>query len=236
MATPWPFCVALSPTTQPVSLVVHWHMRLYCCALSFQNLVSGDLASSRADRVSTLKMNIKVPLLIPLFLEHLESGPGPRLGHVCWLGARAAITILGAEGWKTNTVGHCCSSIVDNSGKNNCQDFSGTFAARLYNSCKHAHTPGQRMWLSPGPGLDSKCSETVEVRCSCLELKLNTLSAWDSHWWNKIKKSYRECSNITRACQLPYKMAKGSLGRQEKSAPWESFTHIAWLTMICLNH
>ena len=80
-------------------------------------------------------------------------------------------TSLGAEGWKILTVGHCFSSISDNSRKNNGQAFLGTFAPRLYNFYTHAHAPGQHMWQSPGPEPDSKCSKTVEVGCSCQELK-----------------------------------------------------------------
>ena len=42
---------------------------------------------------------------------------------------------------------------------------------RVYNRYDHAHAPGPHVWPSPGPGPDSKCFKTVEVRCSCLELK-----------------------------------------------------------------
>ena len=50
----------------------------------------------------------------------------------------------------------------------------GTFAIlapRLYNRYNHAHVPGPHMLQSPGPGPCSKCSKTVEVRCSYSELK-----------------------------------------------------------------
>ena len=39
-------------------------------------------------------------------------------------------------------------------------------APRLYNRYNHAHVPGPHMLQSPGPGPCSKCSKTVEVRCS----------------------------------------------------------------------
>ena len=35
----------------------------------------------------------------------------------------------------------------------------------------HAQGPGQHMWLSQGPWPDSKCSKTVEVRCSYSKFK-----------------------------------------------------------------
>ena len=34
-----------------------------------------------------------------------------------------------------------------------------------------ASAPGQHMWPNPGPWPNSKCSKTVEVGCSCSELK-----------------------------------------------------------------
>ena len=55
------------------------------------------------------------------------------------------------------------------------------------------------MWLSPGPGPDSKCSQTVEVGCSCSELKpCQREIATDEI---QEKKNYRERtgSNSTRA-------------------------------------
>ena len=49
--------------------------------------------------------------------------------------------------------------------------FCGYCSEALYNSYDHAHTPGQHMWPNPGPWPNSKCSKTVEVGCSCSELK-----------------------------------------------------------------
>ena len=65
---------------------------------------------------------------------------------------------FGGEGWKILSVGHCFSSIFKNSRKNNGQAFSVTFAQRP-------------TWMSPGPGPHFKRSKTVEIRCSCYELK-----------------------------------------------------------------
>ena len=77
----------------------------------------------------------------------------------------------------------------------------GTFAIlaqRLYNCYNHAHVPGQHMWQSPDPRQGSKCSKTVEVRCSYSELK----SCQREIATDKIqeKKNYWECSNIKSAC------------------------------------
>ena len=52
------------------------------------------------------------------------------------------ITSQRGEGWKTLRMGHCFSSIFDNSRKSNGQAFADTFAPRLYNSYNHAHVPG----------------------------------------------------------------------------------------------
>ena len=68
------------------------------------------------------------------------------------------------EGWKTLTVGHCLKHFRQFKEKHWPCTFA-ILAPRLYNSYNHAHVPGQHMWPSPGPGPDSKCSKTVEVRC-----------------------------------------------------------------------
>ena len=55
-AVPQPFCVALSPS-------VHWDTRfLYCCALNIFLLLGFRQWRSRADKVLTLDMNIRLPL------------------------------------------------------------------------------------------------------------------------------------------------------------------------------
>ena len=85
-----------------------------------------------------------------------------------------------------------------------------TFALRIYNSYNHAHAPGSSpsLWPSPGPWPDSKCSKTVEVRCSWSELKpCQREIATDEY------KSAR-VSALTGS--VPCKMAKG---RQKVSAP-----------------
>ena len=44
--------------------------------------------------------------------------------------------------------------------------FQADLLRRLYNSYNRAHAPGRpgpHMWLSPGPGPDSKCFKTAEV-------------------------------------------------------------------------
>ena len=81
------------------------------------------------------------------------------------------LNISGGEGWKPLSVGHCFSSIFDNSRKKYCQAFSVTFALRLYNSYNHNHASGQHIWNSTSPRPESKCSKTVEVGCSCQVLK-----------------------------------------------------------------
>ena len=54
------------------------------------------------------------------------------------------------------------------------------------------------MWPSLGPWPDSNCSKTVEVRCSCQELKqCQREIATDEI---QERKNYRECSNIKSAC------------------------------------
>ena len=66
-------------------------------------------------------------------------------------------------------------SIFDTSRKHNGQAFSSNCAPRLCNRCNHSQSPGQHMWQSQcqGPWPYSKSSKTVtvEVRCSCWELK-----------------------------------------------------------------
>ena len=55
-AGPWPFCVSLSPS-------VPWHARfLFRCALYIFLLLGFRQWRSRADRVFTLNMNIRLPL------------------------------------------------------------------------------------------------------------------------------------------------------------------------------
>ena len=93
------------------------------------------------------------------------------------------------------------------------------------------------MWQSPAPGLTSKWSKTVEVGCSCQELKpsqcviptdqiqeegkiiesswmfmsrVKILSVCDPHWPNsRRRKTYREpvCSNIKGLCQCTARLS-----------------------------
>ena len=86
---------------------------------------------------------------------------------------------LGHEGQKTLWVGHCYSTIFNNSRKNIGQAISVPFAPRLYNSYYHAYAPGPHMG---------------RVRFLCQKVK--TLSAQDPR-----KKNYRERSKIKRVCQ-----------------------------------
>ena len=50
------------------------------------------------------------------------------------------------------------------------------------------HVPGQQMWLSVGPWLESKCSKTVEMD---VHVKSQTLSARDRHWQSLREKTKR---------------------------------------------
>ena len=77
------------------------------------------------------------------------------------------------------------------------------------------------MWLSQGPGPNSKCSKTVEVR----------LSARDHHWRNPRKKI------IERAAQCHAKEGRpGRLGLQRISAPNWNQTQVIGLSATCLYH
>ena len=117
-ATTRPFCVALSPS-------VDWHVRpLHCSAVSFillsclcalyncffLNFVSGNLAlagfySCYEHPTSTV-------------LEHLESGPGPWLGHMCRPGAWVDDSDCRALEQKSQKVlGHYFPWIVENNWK-----------------------------------------------------------------------------------------------------------------------
>ena len=117
------------------------------------------------------------------------------------IGRRSRSTWIQSGGWmlKDSERGaalyHCLFSIFNNSRKNNGHAFSGTFAPWLYNSNNHcpcarpvqcAVTCALYMWPSPGPLPDSKCSKTVEVRCS---YKSKTLSARDGIRERKIIES-----------------------------------------------
>ena len=78
----------------------------------------------------------------------------------------------------------------------------GTFAIlapRLYNRYNHAHVPGPHMWQSPGPGPGSKCSKTVEVRCSYSELKPCQREIATQADEIQERKNYRESSNTKSA-------------------------------------
>ena len=116
----------------------------------------------------------------------------------------------------------------------------GTFAIlalRLYNCYNHAHVPGQHMWQSPDPRQGSKCSKTVEVRCSYSELK----SCQREIATDKIqeKKNYWERSNIKSACvraltgSVPHKM---TYALQKDSSQYWNRTRVTRLSTTSLNH
>ena len=51
-------------------------------------------------------------------------------------------------------------------GKTTAKPFLSLLLREHMNSYNHVHAPGWYMWPSPGPGPYSKCSKTVEFRCS----------------------------------------------------------------------
>ena len=60
---------------------------IYCCAVHNFFFLGFSQWQSRADRVFTLKHEHPTSTV----LEHLESGPRPGLGHMCWPGLWAVI-------------------------------------------------------------------------------------------------------------------------------------------------
>ena len=101
----------------------------------------------------------------------------------CWPPA-----VWGMRVEKTSSVAFIFSSIFDRP-----KTFV-TFAPRLDKRYNHAHEPGQHMWLSLGPWPYSKGSQTVEVGCSCSDLKpcQHEISTDEI----QERKNYRERSNI----------------------------------------
>ena len=101
----------------------------------------------------------------------------------------------------------------------------GTFAIlapRLYNSYNHARVPCQHMWQSPGPGPCSKCSKTVEVRCSYSESK----SCQREIASDKIqgKQNYRERSNRKSASVSALTASDGLSATQNGCCAAEGFS------------
>ena len=101
----------------------------------------------------------------------------------------------------------------------------------------HSHLPGPHMWPSPGPWPNSQCFKTVEVGCSCEELKpYQREIATDEI---QERKNYRERSNIKSARvsaltgSVPRKMAKG---QKRVSARNVSRTQVARLSVTLLDH
>ena len=129
---------------------------------------------------------------------------------------------FGGEGWKILSVGHCFSSIFKNSRKNNGQAFSVTFAQRP-------------TWMSPGPGPHFKCSKTVEVRCSCYELK-HCQREITTDYHDIQEKNYGEHSNIKAGASVHWlgqchtKWLRGC-SKFQNSAPIDPI-YIIWLVIF----
>ena len=150
-------------------------------------------------------------------------------------------------------------SFFDNSWGHGPSTF-GTFPQKLYNHYNHAHAPGQHnaahTWPSPahclGPWPDSKCSKTVQVGCSCSELKpcqrVRCSCSELKPCQREIatdeiqKKKYRERSNIKASVSVDWRPAMGSVplgvaeGQHWVSAPCENRTRVSRLTATHLNH
>ena len=82
---------------------------------------------------------------------------------------------LGREGWKTLSVNHCFQVFLTFQGKAMALPllsmfFLGSYSA-IITPIIAAHVRDQHMWLSLGTWPDSKSSKTVEVGCSCWDLK-----------------------------------------------------------------
>ena len=75
-----------------------------------------------------------------------------------------------------------------------------------------AHDPGQHMPASQCPEPNSKCSNSVEVECSFLRLKLCQRRRRDRHWRNSRKTNYKELSNT----------------KARVSVHWRAKSHAEW--------
>ena len=115
---------------------------------------------------------------------------------------------------------------------------SAILALRFYNRCNHARLQGPHMWLSPGPGPDSKCSKTVEAGCSCYELKPSACHCEIVTDKIQEEENYREHSNITSACQCTDGLSatQSGLAAAEVSTLCRNRTQVARLYATHLNH
>ena len=124
---------------------------------------------------------------------------------------KAVFSSLGAEGWKTLTMGHRFLNTFGNSRENNGQAFSGTFAPRLITPVRKAcrcDWVWARAWLQ----LHQNSGNWM------FKLRVKTLSARDSHWRNPRRRTlYRvqQCKN-TPVCAL--------IGSVMFSTHWETNT------------
>ena len=91
------------------------------------------------------------------------------------------------------------------------------------------------MWQCPGPWSHSKCFQTMEVRCLCLELKPSG-PVCARLPLTKCKRG--ECSNIKVACQCTDWLSamQNGQGATKSLAPCWNRTSVAQLTAILLNH
>ena len=98
-------------------------------------------------------------------------------------------------GWglKNTKRGPLFSGTFDNSRTHNVQALSVAFAPRVYNSYNHAHAPGPHMWLSPGPGPNSKSSKNGS---RIFVLKVQTLSGQDRYFPNPGRRKLKESAGI----------------------------------------
>ena len=123
---------------------------------------------------------------------------------LCYYIHRQAVPVSGDECWKILSMGHCLSVFLTIQGQ------TQTFQEKLFwgytISIINVHTASQHC---PCPGPYSKCSRvTVEVRCSCQELKpCQRETATDEIG---EEENYGECSNIKEQLE-----AIGSLSREE---------------------
>ena len=118
----------------------------------------------------------------------------------------------GEQGWKILSAGHCFFSIFDNSRKTNGRAFSGQTALRLYTSYNHCPCARPAHEAESGPWPNSKCSNSVEVECSFLRLKLCQRRRRDRHWRNSRKTNYKELSNT----------------KARVSVHWRAKSHAEW--------
>ena len=124
---------------------------------------------------------------------------------------------LGIEGWKTLTLGHCISSIFDNSRNNNGQAFLRLllqgYTIAIITPMRKASTCGQVLAQWPLAQLQMLQNSGNVM----FMLRAKTRSAQDLHWRNQRKKNYIEYINIKALvsvyCVLtgsaPRKMAEG---------------------------